>query len=139
MASKYTVDDSTRWGWQAGVRLSWHAQERWDARTPPWSVSPEEAFERGVWLPGWACGGFADAQDQTPARVRLYAERTVPDRPNWAVCLLVSDDDTIVTVYDVAEIQDAPLRAYLWAVAQQCGLTGPQAPVRGPAREGADE
>lgn len=104
MASKYRLSPRERWSMNHDVRMSDHAADRWDERTPAGSISPEAAFEH------------ADEVEHP----ELLADRTghVPDSAHVYNChdyrvAFIVDDGTIQTVLSLDGVSHGPSRSYL--------------------------
>lgn len=106
-------------------RITKHAQEMWDERTPPGSVSPETAWEHAVGVGEELSDWFKDATGQTPGDVRQYHGET-PAGERYTMLFLVcgergdgGDEYHVRTVYQ--EDEDAgKIQALLAMVRWQC-------------------
>lgn len=102
--TKYSVSQRTRWHRAQGVRMSDHALERWDERTPDWACAPEVAWERGEDILHTELVDCRMPYDHDRARVYNAVDYCVvfPVRTH-----------TITTVLDAARFDHAPTRSYL--------------------------
>lgn len=131
MATKYTVSERTRWQHEHDVRLSDHAIDRYDDRTPPGAVSPETAFEAskpaGCIRHAREFKRLVSTHDNRPDRheppdeVRLYCGYTPRGERYTAIFIIRSSGgDTVVTsVYPLAFIRDNRVKSYLNAITRQ--------------------
>lgn len=130
-----------RWRHEHGhPRITQHAQDQWDARTPPGSVSPETAWENAVGVGDGVLDAFEDHGGQTPDEVRLYHGVTDAGEA-YTILFLVcgrpgdaGDEYHVRTVYSPSGTDDPRLRAYLAVVTMQCAqMHGDEAAVDTPA------
>lgn len=118
MSTKYTVSGRERWRLNSGhnVRLSDHALERWDDRTPEDSSSPEHAFDNAVDVSELR-ENLVDNAGQVPDKAYYWYEKT--GTASYGIVFLVhrypETTDICKTVYKVGFIDHGPTRAYLAA------------------------
>lgn len=105
------------------VRLSEHASNRWDERTPPWSMSPESALQESqecFWL---AMDAFKSFSGVVPDHVHYIAEWHTEDADTndkeMYESLLMERNQTITTVYHCDFISNKPVNAYLNTLKQE--------------------
>lgn len=100
-------------------RITYHAQQRWDERTPWWSRSIEYAYTAGVPIFEFRSVAFRDKDGNEPDRVRVFGENT--EHGKYAALMFIVND-AVTTVYPVAKaFLSGPMKAYLWAVLDQNG------------------
>lgn len=124
--SKYKYGEfySSEWRWRneyGHPRITDHAAEKWDERTPPSAVSPEWAWlhsKRVKYLT--ECDDLTDRDGTTPDGVRLYYGRTL-DGKGYTVVFLVQARQIpcIRTVYPIEFFTESPVKSFLSAVADQ--------------------
>lgn len=112
MSSTYSVPKSSQWAFD-NPRMSNHAAERWDERTPPDSISPEEAFEQSVDV-SLVADAVEDKDGETPDELYYYYG-TEAEESYGALFLVDVEDDTIVTVYRRRFVKDGAVRSYFAA------------------------
>lgn len=116
--TKYSIERNARWRWDhelGNPHMTEHLQERWDERTPAWSKSPEHAYLHGRELEHIQ-GYFTDEGGQTPDSLVYYAERR---KAEGYGALLVIRDDTVVTMYRLASVENPAVRAFITAIEQE--------------------
>ncbi len=98
MSTKYSVSPRTRWQHQHQnrPRITDHAVDRHDERTPCWSSSPEHAWTNGIDVTSLA-PYLEDSGGQQPEQVKYYAETRAG--LEWYGVLLLVYDSSVVTVY----------------------------------------
>lgn len=98
MSTKYSVSPREKWrhAEQNRPRITDHAVDPHNQRTPSWSSSPETAWTNGIDVSDLA-SYLEDQGGQTPEEVRYYAE----DRAGveWYGVLLLVYDGCVVTCY----------------------------------------
>lgn len=100
-------------------RISLHAQDRWDDRTPWWSHSIEYAYQVGVPIFEINYTAFAQQDGEKPDLVRVFGEHT--EHGVYAVLLFIVND-CLTTVYRVGPASiSPPLKCYLWRLVVQQG------------------
>lgn len=115
MSTKYSVSERTRWTFHGFPRLTDHAADRWDERTPRDAVAPETAFEEGMDV-SEVRDKVVDKGGQQPDQVVYWYERT--NLEAYGILFIVRDD-VIKTVYRAEWINDEPTQAYLQAHNQE--------------------
>jgi hypothetical protein len=119
MSTKYDVGGRARWAHSKGLpNPSDHTLDRWDERMPADARSPEHAIERSKGT-GIADHDHWDHHDRRPDTIRVYHGRTRSGTYYGAVFVVV--EGTILTCYRIADVDYAPVRAYLHALAQAAG------------------
>lgn len=99
--------------------LTWHAQQRWDERTPWWSRSIEYAYNCGVPVFEFRDIVFRSSDENDPDQVRVFGENT--EHGKYGVMLFI-EEKSLVTVYPIDRaFLSKPVKAYLWCLLDQQG------------------
>jgi hypothetical protein len=97
------------------LRFVDHSLERWDERTPCWSMAPTTALSRSVPLEWIWMGAFRTEDNEQPHMVYYVAELGEHGQ-TWYDALFLMVDSVIKTVYETSFVDDPdkqPIHGYI--------------------------
>ena len=114
--SKYSITRSAEWRWRHEddrPRITEHALEQWDERTPRDSVSPETAWLASAEAVHLDADIFEDRRGRSPDELHYYHNDGGDDGDDYDVVFLVIDqaEYAILTVYTLGMVAKVTHRA----------------------------